>query len=316
MSSDTPGDPPPIPLPFATRLTHLERLDAEAIHILREAVAESKNPVLLFSAGKDSTVLAHLARLAFYPAPPPLPLLHIDSTWEFRSLLAFRDRFAAEAGFRLVVRANEAGRAAGVNPFDHGDHYTTVMRTEPLKAALDEGRYDVILGGARRDEERSRAKERIVSVRGSNHGWDPRRQRPELWNLYNFRLQKGETARVFPISNWTELDVLTYALVHRLELATLYFAGRRATVERDGTLIVVDEPGRMRLRPGESVVERKVRFRTLGCWPVTGAIASSATDLAGVLQETLSSSSSERQGRIGDKEGGGSLERQKSEGYF
>jgi sulfate adenylyltransferase subunit 2 len=304
------------PIAATPRLPHLERLEAEAIHVIREAVAESQNPVLLFSAGKDSTVLAHLACRAFYPAPPPLPLLHIDSTWEFRSLLDFRDRFASAAGFRLVVRANEAGRAAGMNPFDHGDQYTTTMRTEPLKAALDEGRYDVILGGARRDEERSRAKERIVSVRGRHHNWEPRRQRPELWSLYNLRLRKDETARVFPISNWTEPDVLAYALVRRLELAPLYFAQRRPTVERDGTLVVVDEPQRMRFRPGESIAWRTVRFRTLGCWPVTGAIASDATDLAGVLQETLSSASSERQGRIGDQEAGGSLERQKHAGYF
>jgi len=307
----TPGD-----LRSTAPHSHLHRLEAEAIHILREAVAEAANPVLLFSAGKDSTVLAHLACRAFYPAPPPLPLLHIDSTWEFRSLLEFRDRFAASAGFRLIVHANEAGRAAGINPFDHGDQYTTAMRTEPLKEALEEGRFDVIIGGARRDEERSRAKERIVSVRGKNHSWDPRKQRPELWSLYNLRLGKGETARVFPISNWTELDVLTYALVRNLELAPLYFAGRRPTVERDGTLIVVDEPERMRFRPGESIVEQTVRSRTLGCWPVTGAIASGATNLAGVLQETLVSPTSERQGRIGDRDAGGSLEQQKREGYF
>ncbi len=297
-------------------MSHLDHLEAEAIHILREAVAESENPVLLFSAGKDSTVLAHLVMRAFYPSPPPMPLLHIDSTWEFQSLLDFRDRFASQYGFRLIVRANEAGRASGINPFDHGDRYTTIMRTEPLKAALDEGRFDVIIGGARRDEERSRAKERIVSIRGTNHTWDPRNQRPELWNLYNLKLNKGETARVFPISNWTELDVLSYALVRNIELAPLYFAQQRPTVERDGTLIVVDEAERMRLRKSESVVERSVRFRTLGCWPVTGAIESDATDVAGVLVETLSSARSERQGRIGDQEAGGSLEQQKREGYF
>lgn len=297
-------------------LSHLTRLESEAIHILREAIAESENPVLLFSAGKDSSVLAHLACRAFYPSPPPMPLLHIDSTWEFESLLQFRDRFARQQGFELIVRANEAGRAAGMNPFDHGDQYTTIMRTEPLKAALDEGRYDVILGGARRDEEKSRAKERIVSIRSRQHGWEPRRQRPELWSQYNFRLSKGETARVFPISNWTELDVLTYALVNKLELSPLYFSAPRPTVERDGTLIVVDDPGRMRFRPGEQLVERNVRFRTLGCWPVTGAVESNATDLNGVLRETLASASSERQGRIGDQDAGGSLERQKREGYF
>ena len=304
------------PFQSTPSLSHLDRLESEAIHILREVVAEAANPVLLFSAGKDSTVLAHLACRAFHPAPPPLPLLHIDSTWEFRSLLDFRDRFAASAGLQLIVRANEAGRAAGMNPFDHGDQYTTVMRTEPLKVALDEGQYDVILGGARRDEERSRAKERVVSVRGKNHSWDPRNQRPELWSLYNLRLRKGETARVFPISNWTEFDVLTYALVRNLDLAPLYFASRRPTVERDGTLIVVDEPERMRLRPGESIVEQTVRFRTLGCWPVTGAIESGATDLSGVLRQTLASPTSERQGRIGDQDAGGSLERQKRKGYF
>lgn len=245
-----------------------------------------------------------------------MPLLHIDSTWEFRALLDFRDRFARQHGFELIVRANETGRAAGMNPFEHGDAYTTVMRTEPLKAALDEGRFDVILGGARRDEERSRAKERIVSIRGKNHVWDPRNQRPELWSLYNLRLRKGETARVFPISNWTELDVLTYALVRKIDLAPLYFAQPRPTIERDGTLIVVDDPERMPLRPGEAVVERVVRFRTLGCWPVTGAIASHAANLASVIEETLESSGSERQGRIGDRDSGGSLEQQKREGYF
>jgi sulfate adenylyltransferase subunit 2 len=299
-----------------SQLSHLDRLEAEAIQIMREAVAESENPVLLFSAGKDSTVLAHLACRAFYPAPPPMPLLHVDSTWEFKSLLEFRDRFAAQTGFKLIVRANDAGRSAGINPFDHGDQYTTIMRTEPLKAALDEGHFDVIFGGARRDEERSRAKERIVSVRGRNHVWDPKQQRPELWKLYNFRIRKGDTARVFPISNWTELDVLTYALVRKLDLAPLYFAAIRPVLVRDGTLIVVDDPSRMRFRTGETVSDRLVRFRTLGCWPVTGAIDSDATGLEGVLQETLASPRSERQGRIGDQDAGGSLEQQKREGYF
>lgn len=297
-------------------MNHLDRLESQAIHIIREAVAESANPVLLFSAGKDSTVLAHLAMLAFHPSPPPMPLLHIDSTWEFAQLLEFRDRFARRYGFKLIVHANEAGRAAGMNPFDHGDLYTTVMRTEPLKAALDAGKFDVILGGARRDEERSRAKERIVSVRDHNHAWDPRSQRPELWNLYNLRLRPGESARVFPISNWTEMDVLTYALSRGLELAPLYFSQPRPTIHRGGTLIVVDEPQRLPLRGDEQIVERPVRFRTLGCWPVTGGIESAATDLLGVLAETVASASSERQGRIGDKDSGGSLEQQKREGYF
>lgn len=295
---------------------HLAQLEAEAIHILREALAEAAHPVLLFSGGKDSTVLAHLACRAFHPAPPPLPLLHIDSTWEFRALLDFRDRFAARHGFRLLVHANQEGRAAGINPFDHGDRYTTVMRTEPLKRALDAGGYDVILGGARRDEERSRAKERVVSVRGPQHSWDPRRQRPELWNLYNFRLAPQESARVFPLSNWTECDVLAYALAREVELAPLYYARSRPVVQRDGQWIVVDEPKRMRYRPGERPVRRIVRFRTLGCWPVTAASASNARSLHEVLEETLRSRSSERNGRIGDRDAGGSLEEQKREGYF
>lgn len=316
MSIERIGDRVPGSTQDAAALSNLERLEAEAIHILREAIVQSKKPVLLFSGGKDSTILAHLVRRAFAPASPPLPLLHIDSSWEFRSLLEFRDRLARQLGFELIVRCNDAGRAAGINPFEHGDHYTTVMRTEPLKSALDEGGFDVIVGGARRDEERSRAKERIVSVRGANHGWDPRRQRPELWSVYNLRLRRGETARVFPISNWTELNVLHYALWRRIDLAPLYFAHRRATVERDGALIVVDDPKRMRFRPGESVAEKTVRFRTLGCWPVTGAIESGATDLAQVLRETQSASRSERQGRIADQDAGGSLERQKREGYF
>lgn len=297
-------------------LDPLDRLEAEAIHILREAVAESSRPVLLFSGGKDSTVLAHLARRAFYPARPPLPLLHIDSTWEFRDLLAFRDRCADALGFSLIVCASEAGRAAGVNPFDDGDRYTTLMRTEPLKAALDRGGYDAIIGGARRDEDRSRAKERIVSIRGRNHTWDPRSQRPELWNHYNLRLGIAQTARIFPISNWTEIDVLAYALRRDIELAPLYFASERPVVQRDGSLVVVDDPGRMRFREGEQITRRRVRFRTLGCWPVTSAIESAASTLSEILDETLATDRSERASRISDREAGGSLERQKREGYF
>ena len=297
-------------------LSHLERLEAESIHILREAVAEARNPVMLFSAGKDSTVLAHLALRAFYPSKPPFPLLHIDSTWEFQSLLAFRDAFAHAHGFGLIVRANEEGRALGINPFDHGDYYTTTMRTEPLKAALDEGGYDIVFGGARRDEEKSRAKERIVSIRTAGHLWDPRQQRPELWQLYNTRLGKGQSARVFPLSNWTERDVWTYALLHQIPLAPLYFAASRPVIERDGALIVVDDEAMMRFRTGEKVVMQSVRFRTLGCWPVTGAVASEATDLAAVVYETLTACVSERQGRISDGEDGSTLERKKREGYF
>ncbi len=296
--------------------SHLARLESEAIHILREAVTEARRPVMLFSAGKDSTVLAHLALRAFFPGKPPFPLLHIDSTWEFRALLAFRDAFARDHGFDLIVHANEDGRAAGLNPFDHGELYTSAMRTEPLKAALDWGGYDFILGGARRDEEKSRAKERVFSVRGVGHGWDPRQQRPELWNLYNTRLGKHQSARVFPLSNWTEADIWSYALWRRIALAPLYFAEPRPVVERDGALLVVDDPDRMPLRPGEIVRTDCVRFRTLGCWPVTGAIRSEASDLLSVVRETLFASHSERQGRIGDGEDGGSLERKKREGYF
>ncbi|MBS0559899.1 MAG: sulfate adenylyltransferase subunit CysD [Proteobacteria bacterium] len=301
---------------MTTSAKHLSVLESEAIHIIREAVAEASKPVMLFSAGKDSTVMAHLAIRAFYPGPPPFPLLHVDSTWEFKSLLDFRDRFAAKHGFKLVVYANEEGRAAGINPFDHGDHYTTLMRTGALKSALDEGGYDIIFGGARRDEEKSRAKERIVSVRNPGHVWDPRQQRPELWKLYNTRLGKGQTARVFPLSNWTETDIWNYALLRNIELAPLYYAEPRPVVERRGAFIVVDDEARMRFQPGDRVTTRTVRFRTLGCWPVTGAIESNATDLASVVEETLNASFSERQGRISDGEDGGSLEQKKREGYF
>ena len=296
--------------------SRLDRLVQESIHILRESVAEARNPVMLFSAGKDSTVMAHLALRAFYPAKPPFPLLHIDSTWEFQSLLDFRDRFAARHGFRLLVAANEAGRAEGINPFDHGEHYTRVMRTEPLKQALDDGGYDVIFGGARRDEERSRAKERIFSVRDAQHAWNPRDQRPEFWRLYNTRLLATQSARVFPLSNWTEIDVWHYALLCGLELAPLYFAAPRPVVPRSGTLIAVDDPARMHWLPEDQPQTRPVRFRTLGCWPVTGAIESDAADLTAVMAETLSSRTSERQGRVSDGEEGSSLERKKSEGYF
>jgi sulfate adenylyltransferase subunit 2 len=299
-----------------SQTSHLARLESESIYIFREAVAEARNAVLLFSAGKDSTVLAHLALRAFYPSAPLFPLLHVDSTWEFRSLIEFRDTFARRHGFELIAHANEEGRAAGINPFDHGDHYTTVMRTEALKAALDTGGYDIIFGGARRDEEKSRAKERIVSVRTAGHVWDPRQQRPELWRLYNTRLSKGQSARVFPLSNWTEADIWAYALLNQIELAPLYFAAPRQVVERNGAYIVVDDEARMRFHPGDNIQTKTVRFRTLGCWPVTGAVVSEATDLASVVRETLTASSSERQGRISDGEEGGSLEQKKREGYF
>jgi sulfate adenylyltransferase subunit 2 len=300
----------------SARSSHLSVLEAEAIHIMREVVAEARNPVMLFSGGKDSTIMAHLAVRAFFPSRPQLPLLHVDSTWEFQSLLEFRDAFARDHGFELLVRANEAGRSAGINPFDHGERYTAVMRTLPLKAALDAGGYDVVFGGARRDEEKSRAKERIVSIRGSGHVWDPRRQRPELWRLYNARLGPDESARVFPLSNWTEIDIWSYALLHDIALAPLYYAASRPVVRRAGGWIVVDDERRMRLRPGEVVEARQVRFRTLGCWPVTGAIDSDAADLKTVVAETLLASASERQGRLSDGEDGGSLEQKKREGYF
>ncbi len=297
-------------------LSHLAWLEAEAIHIIREATAEAENPVMLFSAGKDSTVLAHLALRAFYPSKPPFPLLHIDSTWEFRALIDFRDHFAEKHGLKLIAYANEEGRAAGMNPFDYGDRYTLVMRTEPLKAALDQGGYDVIFGGARRDEERSRAKERIVSVRAPNHVWDPRDQRPEFWRQFNLRLGRGQSARVFPLSNWTEQDIWDYALQKNIELAPLYFSEARPVVRRKEALVVVDDEARMRFEPGDRIEMKRVRFRTLGCWPVTGAIESEATDIATVLDETLNARVSERQGRISDGEDGGSLEQKKREGYF
>lgn len=295
-------------LPF-----HLQSLEAEAIYILRDGVAEAKNPVLLFSGGKDSTVLAHLAVRAFHPATPPLPLLHVDSTWEFADVLAFRDDFAERFGFRLIVRANEEGRRQGINPFDHGSLYTSLMRTEALKAALTAGGYDIIFGGARRDEEVSRAKERIVSVRGENHTWNPREQRPELWRCFNWRLTAGQSIRAFPLSNWTENDLWTYILLRRIELVPLYVARERPVILRNGMRIVVDDPGRMRFLPDESPTKEKVRFRTLGCWPVTAAEPSDADDLTAVHREVLSARKSERFGRIGDE---GSLERQKREGYF
>jgi sulfate adenylyltransferase subunit 2 len=292
---------------------HLAALESEAIHILRDGVAEARNPVLLFSGGKDSTVLAHLVTRAFYPARPPIPLLHIDSTWEFADVLAFRDAFAARHDFRLLVHANEQGRAENINPFDHGDTYTTLMRTEPLKEALTSGGFDIIFGGARRDEEATRAKERIVSVRSASHGWEPRAQRPEPWRAFNWRLSPGQSIRAFPLSNWTEQDLWLYILARRIELAPLYLAAERPVVMRDGLRIVVDDPARMRWRPGEEARRESVRFRTLGCWPVTAAEPSHAATLTDVVSETLTAKASERRGRIGDA---GSLENQKRQGYF
>ena len=296
-----------------TRTPGLAALTSEAIHILREGVAEARNPVILFSAGKDSTVLAHLALQAFYPSRPPMPLLHVDSTWEFSELLAFRDAFATDHGFDLIVSANEDGRRRSLNPFEHGDVYTTIMRTDALKQALDRGGFDVIFGGARRDEEKTRAKERFVSVREAQHIWDPRKQRPELWLTHNWRRGPGQTIRAYPLSNWTEADIWAYIAAHKLPISSLYLARQRVVVERSGALIVVDDPSRMRWRADEHPRELSVRFRTLGCWPVTAAILSEADTLERVAAETASSAMSERQGRVSDE---GSLEAQKRQGYF
>lgn len=297
----------------AGRQTHLDQLESEAIHIIREGVAQAENPVLLFSGGKDSTVLAELAVRAFWPSRPPVPLLHVDSTWEFREVLAFRDRFAAQHGFDLLVHANEDGRAQDLNPVHHGDVYTTMMRTEALRQALDRWGFDVIFGGARRDEEATRAKERIVSVRQPGHVWEPRSQRPELWSIYNCNLGQGQTARVYPLSNWTEQDLWTYIVSRNLELAPLYSARERPVASRDGTLIVVDDDEQGRLLGFGETQMMMVRFRSLGCWPVTGAEPSKAADLTAVAGETLMSGRSERSGRVSDS---GSLEAQKRQGYF
>ena len=296
-----------------SRPSYLQALESEAIHIIRDGVAEAENPVILFSGGKDSTVLAYLAVKAFYPSPPPLPLLHVDSTWEFQDVLDFRDRFAARYKFKLEVYANEEGRSRGLNPIDHGGIYTTIMRTDALKQALDQGGYDVIFGGARRDEEVTRAKERIVSVRGSGHSWDPRNQRPELWSVFNWRKRRGQSLRAFPLSNWTEQDLWSYIVISELELCPLYFARERLVVDHQGQCIVLDEPHRLPHLAKLDQTRRQVRFRSLGCWPVTAASASNATDQAGVMRETLSATFSERSGRVSDE---GSLESQKRAGYF
>ena len=294
----------------------LGRLEAEAIHIFREVVAECERPVLLFSAGKDSAVLLHLARKAFFPAVPPFPLLHIDTMWKFREMYAFRDQAADAAGMALRVHRNPEAEAEGVNPFDHGASvHTDLWKTQGLKQALDAGRFDAAFGGARRDEEKSRAKERIVSVRTAKHGWDPKRQRPELWSLYNTRLNDGESVRVFPLSNWIELDVWRYIQRETIALPSLYFSAERPVIERDGALLVLDDD-RISLRPGEQAQMRRVRFRTLGCWPLTAAVDSDADTLEAVVQEVRETSVSERQGRAIDHDPSASMERKKREGYF
>jgi sulfate adenylyltransferase subunit 2 len=297
-------------------MTHLEQLEAESIHIIREVAAEFENPVMLYSIGKDSAVMLHLARKAFYPARPPFPLMHVDTTWKFREMITFRDRMAAEFGFDLLVHVNEEGVRQGINPFIHGSAvHTDVMKTEALKQALDKYKFDAAFGGARRDEEKSRAKERIFSFRTATHRWDPKNQRPELWNIYNARVQPGESIRAFPLSNWTELDVWQYIYLENIPIVPLYFAKQRPVVERDGMLILVDDD-RLQLNSGEKVEMKSVRFRTLGCYPLTGAVESTASTLPEIIQEMLLTRTSERQGRLIDYDQSGSMERKKQEGYF
>ena len=301
----------------AQSLTHLRTLEAESIHIIREVVAEFENPVMLYSIGKDSAVMLHLARKAFYPAKPPFPLLHVDTTWKFRDMIAFRDSYVRqELGLELIVYINEEGRRAGVNPFTHGSKkHTDIMKTEALKQALDHYRFDAAFGGARRDEEKSRAKERVYSFRDRRHRWDPKNQRPELWNIYNATVDKGESIRVFPLSNWTELDVWQYVYLEHIPIVPLYYAKQRPVVDRDGVWIMVDDE-RMPLRPGEKPQLKMVRFRTLGCYPLTGAVESQADTLPLIIQEMLLTKHSERQGRVIDFDQAGSMEEKKKEGYF
>jgi sulfate adenylyltransferase subunit 2 len=300
----------------AGTLTHLQRLEAESIQVMREVVAECERPVMLYSIGKDSAVMLDIALKAFYPARPPFPLLHVDTTWKFHAMIEFRDRMAQELGLDLLVYTNPDGLAQGIGPFTHGSAiHTDVMKTQALKQALDKYGFDAAFGGARRDEEKSRAKERIFSFRSAQHRWDPKNQRPELWRLYNARKHKGESIRVFPMSNWTELDIWQYIYLHEIPIVPLYFAAERPVVSRDGTLIMVDDE-RMLLRPGERPQMRKVRFRTLGCYPLTGAIESDATTLPAIIQEMLLTTSSERQGRVIDHDQSASMEKKKQEGYF
>ncbi len=297
-------------------ISHLKRLEAESIHIIREVAAEFANPVMLYSIGKDSSVMLHLAMKAFYPAKPPFPLLHVDTTWKFKEMIKFRDETAKRLGLKLLVHINQDGVKRGINPFDSGSAlHTQVMKTESLKQALDKYGFDAAFGGARRDEEKSRAKERVFSFRNANHAWDPKNQRPELWRVYNTRINKGESIRVFPLSNWTELDIWQYVMAENIPIVPLYYAKKRPVVERDGTLIMLDD-GRMKLRPGETVQDRLVRFRTLGCYPLTGAIDSDADTLEGIVTEMFTARTSERQGRLIDSDEKSSMEKKKKEGYF
>ena len=296
-------------------LTHLQRLEAESIHILREVVAEVENPVMLYSVGKDSAVMLHLAKKAFFPSPPPFPLLHVDTTWKFQEMYALRDKAAENAGMELIVHQNPDAIREGINPFDHGSRHTDIWKTEGLKQALDQYGFDAAFGGARRDEEKSRAKERMLSFRSSTHRWDPKNQRPELWKLYNARKAKGESVRVFPISNWTELDIWQYIHLESIEIVPLYFAAPRSTVVREGMIIMIDDD-RFPLQPGEHVETRSIRFRTLGCYPLTGAVESDAANLPEVIQEMLLTTTSEREGRAIDHDQQASMEKKKQEGYF
>ncbi len=297
-------------------LTHLQRLEAESIHIMREVAAEADHPVMLYSVGKDSSVMLHLAIKAFYPSLPPFPLLHVDTTWKFREMIEFRDKITKNLGLELLVHINEEGVRENVGPFTHGSQiHTDVMKTQALKQALDHHKFDVAFGGARRDEEKSRAKERIFSFRSDQHRWDPKNQRPELWNIYNTRIHKGESIRVFPLSNWTELDIWQYIYKENIEIPELYFAAKRPVVERDGLLLMVDDD-RFPLQPGEKPEMKSVRFRTLGCYPLTGAVESTAATLPEIIQETLLTVTSERQGRAIDHDASASMEQKKQEGYF
>jgi len=299
-----------------TVISHLRRLEAESIHIMREVAAEFANPVMLYSVGKDSGVMLHLAMKAFYPSKPPFPLMHVNTTWKFKEMIQFRDETVKRLGLDFIEYINQDGVARGVNPFDSGSSlHTQVMKTEALKQALDKYKFDAAFGGARRDEEKSRAKERIFSFRSASHAWDPKNQRPELWRVYNTRINKGESIRVFPLSNWTELDIWQYILAENIPIVPLYFAKKRPVVERDGTLIMRDDE-RMKLRPGEKVEDRLVRFRTLGCYPLTGAIESDADNLEGIVTEMFTARTSERQGRLIDSDEKASMEKKKKEGYF
>ncbi len=303
-------------LPDAPRRTHLQQLEDESIHIIREVVAQFERPVMLYSIGKDSGVMLRLAEKAFHPGKLPFPLLHVDTTWKFKDMIAHRNRMAEELGVELIVHTNQDGVATGINPFDHGSkNYTDIMKTQALKQALDAGGYDAAFGGARRDEEKSRAKERVFSFRDKHHRWDPKNQRPELWNFYNGRVHPGESIRVFPLSNWTELDIWQYIWLEEIPLVPLYYSALRPTVERDGTLIMVDDD-RFRFEPGEEPVDRMIRFRTLGCYPLSGAVESTATTLPQIIQEMLLATRSEREGRVIDHDQAGSMEEKKKEGYF